>query len=90
MWIKQCRLLILQFSFYRKRAKNIYIIKKHFHLQSRVKALSKTPRNHGSCLHYDINILQIQIHICTLLFLTREFARKKYSVSEQEKKTPAF
>ncbi len=37
-----------------------------------------------------ISFLQIRTQICTLLFLTREFARKRYSVSEPVEKTPAF
>ncbi len=69
---------------YRKRANNIYIIKEHFHWQSTSKYSQKLPWK-WSCLHYEINI-QIRTHIFTLLFLTRKFSRKSYSVSESEEK----
>jgi len=80
----QVRILIRTLSLYRKRANNIYIIKEHFHWQYSSSTLKNSHLNHWSCLHYEINILQIHTHICTLLFLTRESARKRYSVSERE------
>ncbi len=43
MWIKTLQVSLITRSLHRKRAKNIYIIKEHFHWQSRVQALSKTP-----------------------------------------------
>ncbi len=37
-----------------------------------------------------ISYLQIRKHVCTLLFLTREFARKRYSVNERVKRKLHF
>ncbi len=56
---------------------------------SLVQALSKPPIKFTEAVYTVklISYLQIHTHICTLLFLTKEFARKRYSLSEQVKKT---
>ncbi len=86
MWIQilQVKVLIITLSLYRKRANHIHIIKEHFHWQSRVQALSKTPIKITEAVYTVklISYLHIRTHVCTLLFQRREFARKRYSVSE--------
>ncbi len=66
-----------------------YLSNRYGCLEYRVQALSKTPIKISEAVYTVklISYLQIHTHISTLLFLTREFARKRYSVSEQVKKT---
>ncbi len=76
MWIKilQVRLLIITLSLYKKRAKNIYIIKEHFHWQSRVQTLSKITKD-----VYIIKLISYRfVHICTLERISQKEVFRKH------------